>query len=91
MYQASLVGGKTALTLGGATATYVFLEEYGSYLRESVFGTIVPREREFRPKVTWRSGGPVWYDGTIAGTISALGIGLICECSGSRIGCGLMR
>lgn len=79
MYQATLAGGKTALALGSATGVYVFLEEYASYLREKALGVVVPREREFRRKVTWREGGSVWYDGTVAGMLSAVGVGTICE------------
>ena len=61
----------------------MFLEEYISYLRETVLGIYAPRGGSgagFRDAVTWRSGGCVWWDGVLAGTILGGAVGLICKC-----------
>jgi hypothetical protein len=82
--QASLSGGKYAIALGGGTAAYVLLEEYVAYMREELLGRVrrVPQPgtmEGFRKQVTWRQGGSVWWDGTVAGTVLGLATGLICE------------
>ncbi|WVW83699.1 hypothetical protein I302_105720 [Kwoniella bestiolae CBS 10118] len=86
-FGAAKTGSKYALGLGGATATYVLLDESIGYLRECMTG---PRgvqdptpggrglleDRERKERVSWRRGGSAWEDGGIAGGLMGLGVGV---------------
>ncbi|WVQ67864.1 uncharacterized protein L199_006069 [Kwoniella botswanensis] len=86
-FGAAKTGSKYALGLGGATATYVLLDESIGYIRESIFGPKgvqdptpggrgLLEDREKKERASWRKGGVGWEDGGIAGGLMGLGVGV---------------